>query len=152
MLEDYQNGRIYLPQLELQRFGLTEKQFGSILDGATWTAQKKPPKGMAEYDHYAFQNMVKEMKKFEGKFFKLVSHQLERCEIYYKNSMPLYRLIHRDSQRTFGLMWNYYHTLYQKICRNPWLVTGEKRVRLSLYRRIHLWFRWQWMPCRKLRQ
>lgn len=156
MLEDYQNGRIYLPQLELQRFGLTEKQFGSILDGTSWGAQKQPPKNLApknlaEYDHYAFQGKVREMGKFEEKFLKLVSHQLNRCEVYYENSKPLYHLIHRDSQRTFGLMWSYYHALYQKIRQNPWLVTQEKRVRLSLYRRIHLWTCWRWLPGQRLR-
>jgi len=151
MLEDYRNGRIYLPQSELQRFGLTEKQFGSILDGANWMAQKRPQKNMAEYDQYAFQDMVREMGKFEDKFLKLVSHQLERCGVYYANSMPLYRMIHRDSRRTFGLMWSYYNALHQRICRNPWLVTKEKRVRLSFYRRIRLLLRWRWMPRRKLR-
>ena len=151
MLEDYRNGRVYLPQSELQRFGLTEKQFGSILDGVDWAAQKKPPKNKKDYDHYAFRDIVREMEKCEDKFFKLVSHQLERCEVYYMNSMPLYRMIHRDSRRTFGLMWGYYHALYRKMYRNPWLVTQKKRIRLSLYRRFHLWFRWRFLLCRRLR-
>ena len=151
MLEDYRNGRVYLPQSELQRFGLTEKQFGSVLDGADWAAQKKPPKKGTTADSYAFQNMVREMEKFEEKFLKLVSHQLHRCEVYYENSMPLYHLIHRDSRRTFGLMWNCYYTLFRIIRRNPLLVTSANRVRLSSYHRLRLWFRWRWMPCRTLR-
>jgi len=151
MLEDYRNGRIYLPQSELQRFGLTDKQFGSILDGAAWAAQKRPPEKRETHDHYAFRDMIREMEKFEEKFLKLVSHQLNRCEVYYENSAPLYRLIHRDSRRTFGLMWSYYHALYRKICRNPWLVTKENRIRLSTYRKFRFWFRWRFLPCRKLR-
>ena len=152
MLEDYRNGRIYLPQSELQRFGLTEKQFGALVDGADWAAKKKPPKkGENSNDSYGFQNMIVEMEKFEEKFFRLMVHQLNRCEIYYENSIPLYRLIHRDSQRTFGMMWSRYYALYRNICRNPLLITRENRVRLSFHQRLWLWFRWHWMPCRHLR-
>jgi len=151
MLEDYRNGRIYLPQSELQRFGLTENQFGSILDGAAWAAEKKPPKNKEGYDPHAFRGKVEEMENFEEKFLKLVAHQLDRCEVYYDHSMPLYHLIHRDSRRTFGLMWSYYHALYRKIYRNPQLVTRENRIRLSFSRRLRLWLRWHFMPCRKLR-
>ena len=150
MLEDYQNGRVYLPQSELQRFGLTEKQLGSLLDGASWAAQKKPTRGET-HDGFAHRDMVKEMEKFEEKFLKLMSHQLNRCAVYYENSVPLYRMIHRDSRRTFGLMWSYYHTLYQKIRRNPWLVTKADRVRLSSGSRFGLWFRWRFLPRKKLR-
>jgi phytoene synthase len=151
MLEDYRNGRIYLPLSELQRFGLTEKQFGSLLDGADWAAQKKPPKKGTASDVYAYNNMIGEMERFEEKFLKLVTYQLDRCEIYYENSAPLYSLIHRDSRRTFGLMWSYYHALYRKMCRNPWLVTRVNRVRLSSFRRIRLLLRWRFLPRRKLR-
>ena len=151
MLEDYRNGRIYLPLAELKRAGLTDKQFGSLLNGTDWAAEKKPPKDKTGHDHYAFQDMVREMEKFEEKFLKLMSLQLNRCEVYYENSAPLYHMIHRDSQRTFGLMWSYYYALYRRMSQNPWLVTKENRVRLSLYQRLRLWFRWRFLWCRKLR-
>ena len=150
MGEDYRNGRIYLPQSELQRFGLTEKQFGSLLDGADWSAQKKPPKKETNYDPFAHQMMVSEMRKFEEKFRRLVDQQLRRCEVYYDNSLPLYDLIHRDSRRAFGLMWNYYYSLFQKIYRNPLLVTRQTRVRLSFGKKFSLWFDWRFVPHRKL--
>jgi phytoene synthase len=150
MLEDYHNGRIYLPQSELQRFGLTDKQFGSLLDGAAWAAQKKPDKGET-FDAYAHKNMLNEMEMFEAKFLKLVSHQLNRCEIYYENSLPLFNLIQRDSRRTFGLMWNYYYSLYRRMHWNPRLITKEDRIRLSSYQQFRLWFRWRFMPCRRLK-
>ena len=151
MLEDYQNGRVYLPQSELQRFGLTEKQFGSLLDGAAWAEQKVLPTTDEPHDRFAYRDMISEMGKFEEKFLKLMSYQLNRCEVYYENSTPLYRLIHRDSRQTFGLMWNYYHSLYRRISRNPWLVTKKERVRLPLFRRCHLWFSWRYLPHGKLR-
>jgi len=151
LLEDYRNGRVYLPQSELQRFGLTEKQFGSLLDGAGWAAQKRPPKQGEKINSYGFQDMVKEMEKFEAKFLKLIVHQLNRCEVYYENSVPLYHLINRDSRRTFGLMWSRYYALFRKICRNPLQITREKRVRLSPRQQFWLWLRWHWMPCLRLR-
>ena len=150
MLEDYQNGRIYLPQSELQRFGLTEKQFGSLLDGTRWAAQKKPPKTKDSFDHLAHKQMLEEMEKFEEKFRKLIAHQLHRCEVYYENSIPLYYLISQDSRRTFGLMWNYYYALLQTISRHPWKITEGTRVRLSPYRKFRLWSRWRFMPCFRL--
>jgi len=149
--EDYQNGRIYLPQSELQRFGLTGNQFGSLLDGQTWSAQKKPPKTKDSLDLFAHQQMVEEMEKFEEKFLELMTHQLHRCEVYYEHSLPLYHLISRDSRRAFGLMWNYYYALLQKIANNPWQVTKGKRVRLSSYRKFRLWSHWHLMPCFRLR-
>ena len=151
MLEDYQSGRIYLPQSELQRFGLTDKQFGSLLDGAGWAEQKKPPPNKKNRDAYAHQNMMREMENFEEKFLKLLSHQLQRCEIYYENSIPLFELIYWDSRRTFGLMWSYYYSLYRKIARNPMLITQATRVQLSPYRQLRLWFRWRFLPYRSPR-
>ena len=151
MLEDYRNGRIYLPVSELQRFGLTDKQLGSILDGAEWEAQRKPPKKGDANDLCMHQNKIKEMQDLEIKFLKLMTHQLRRCETYYENSIPLYHLIQRDSRRTFGLMWNYYYAIYRRINGNPWLVTKNTRVRPSHYRKFSLWLRWRCFPCRKLR-
>ena len=151
MQDDYRNGRIYLPQSELQRFGLTEKQFGYLLDGAGWATMKKPPKKEDVSEDYSHRNTLKEMEALEEKFLKLVSHQLNRCENYFESSLPLHHLVQRDSRRTFGLMWNYYYALYHRIGKNPWQITKGDRVRLPLYRQFRLWFRWRFMPCRKLR-
>jgi len=156
MLEDYRNGRIYLPHSELHRFGLTEKQFGAILDGAGWLAQKKSmktgaKKGEVHPGLFASNDIGDEMRNMESKFLKLIDQQLQRCEVYYEHSLPLYRLIHRDSRRAFGLMWNYYYSLFRKIRRKPLLVTREARVRLSVCKKSRLWFTWRFMPHRKLR-
>ena len=151
MGEDYRNGRIYLPQLEFQRFGLTEKQFGAILDGANWAAQKRSLKKGGHPGFFASRDTGGEMRKLETRFLKLVDQQLHRCEVYYENSLPLYYLIHRDSRRAFGLMWNYYYSLFRKIRRNPLLTTQEPRVRLSFSKKFRLWFTWRFMPHRKLR-
>ncbi|MDR0522181.1 MAG: squalene/phytoene synthase family protein [Planctomycetaceae bacterium] len=148
MLEDYNGGRIYLPQAELQRAGLTDKQFGSLLNRKEWNKQKIRQKGG---DSYAHQQMIQEMEKFENKFAALITNQLRRCEVYYANSEPLYRLIHRDSRRMFGLMWNSYYSIYQKMCRKPALLTSGNRIRLSSGKKFRLWLHWRLMPCFRLR-
>ena len=143
LLEDFRNGRIYLPLSELQRFGITENQFGALLDGAQWNAQKQPPKKGSEYDQFAFRDGIREMEKLEVQFRKLLAYQLDRCETYYANSLPLFDLINRDSRQAFGLMWGYYYALYRKILHNPLLVTREKRIRLSSFQKLRLWLRWR---------
>ena len=149
LLEDYRNGRIYLPQTELRRFGLTDEQFGSVLDGAQWHKQKTAQKGN-NHEQFTFKEMLREMGQVEENFAQLLTYQLERCEMYYENSLPLYDLIHGDSRRAFGLMWNYYYALYQKMVRQPLLVTGNSRIRLSSLKKLQLWCRWRFMLCRRL--
>jgi len=117
--EDYQNGRIYLPQSDLQHFGITHAHFDAMLDGL----QRAP----------------------NEQFAKLISYQLDRCKTYYDRSLPLFEFINRDSRRAFGLMWNYYYALYGKMVRDPLLVTQSVRVRLPAWQKIHLWLRWRFL-------
>ena len=149
LVEDDAQGRIYLPHSELQRFGLTEKQFGSLLDRKTWNEEKRRPKDLAEHQRYAFDEMVRRMEGFEDKFNRLLSHQFDRCEIYYTNSAPLYQLIRSDSRKVYGMMWSRYYALYRKLRSNPLRLTREK-VRLSAFQKLRLLLRWKLLPCRRL--
>lgn len=149
MAEDFQEGRIYLPLDELQRVGLTENQFGSLLDRTSWNEEKKKPKDPAQYDEYAHANMVRQMEAFEEKFEKLLLMQIHRCEIYYANAAPLYELIHRDSRRVFGMMWSRYYALFKKIRNRPLRVT-QGRVRLSFSQKLRILLRWKLFPRRHL--
>jgi len=126
--EDYRNGRIYLPQSDLAQFGLTPPQFGTLLGGTLL--------GGGEPDS----------QQFSRQFSQLLSYQLERGGRYYRESLPLYGMIHPDSRRTFGLMWHYYYSLYRKIVRRPLLVCGEARIRLSVIQKASLWLRWRFLP------
>lgn len=149
LLEDYRNDRIYLPQNELTRVGLTEKQFGSLLDRKSWNEQKKRPKDPTGYDQYAFDNMLRQMETFETKFDRLLAMQIERCEIYYTNAVPLYRLIERDSRRVYGMMWSRYRKIFEKIRRHPLRIT-RGRVRLSMMQKLRLFLRWKFLFPRQL--
>jgi phytoene synthase len=161
LAEDYGNNRIYLPQNELQRYGLTANQFGSLLDRKSWNEQKKKPidkigqqidhKKLSEYDQYAFHEMVRRMEEFEEKWNKLLQIQFERCEIYYTNAAPLYELISRDSRRVYGLMWNRYYSLFRKIQRKP-LQIVYGRVRLPFFQKLRLLLFWKFFPSKKLQR
>ncbi|MDR0609210.1 MAG: phytoene/squalene synthase family protein [Planctomycetaceae bacterium] len=147
LAEDYHNNRIYLPQNELHRYGLTVNQFGTLLDRKSWNEQKKKPKNLSDYDQYAFHEMIRRMENFEEKWSKLIQFQLERCEIYYTNAAPLYPLIQQDSRRVFGLMWNRYYKLFRKIQENPLQIVHGK-VQLTKFQKLRLLFRWKCLPAK----
>ena len=151
LAEDYGQGRIYLPLSELRRFGLTEKQFGSLLDQKTWQAEKMRPKDLTDAERYAFDEMVNRMGAFEEKFLRLLHHQFERCEIYYTNSAPLYELIRPESRKVYGMMWSRYYALFKKLRSKPYSLT-QGRVRLSTLRKLRLLLRWKLLPPKRLRQ
>jgi phytoene synthase len=149
--EDYQNNRIYLPQNELQRYGLTPKQFGDLLNRKTWNEQKIKPKKLTEYEQYAFHEMTRRMDEFEEKWNKLLQIQFERCEIYYANAAPLYQLITKDSRRVYGLMWNRYYNIFRKIQQKP-LQSLQKRVQLSTLQKLQLLTLWKFLPPKQLKK
>jgi phytoene/squalene synthetase len=151
LLEDHNNGRIYLPVEEITRCGLTVNQFGSVLHRKEWDAAKIPPKNLSQNQLYAFHHSMGEMELLEEKFLKLLRYELNRCEIYYEHSMPLFQLIHPDSRRMFGLMWNRYYMLFRKMVRNPWSVPLGRRIRLTSLQKMKLLFRWRFLPCFRLK-
>jgi phytoene synthase len=150
LVEDYHNNRIYLPQNELQRCGLTANQFGSLLDRKSWNEQKKKPTNLSNYDQYAFHEMIRRMEEFEQKWNKLIQIQLERCEIYYLNAAPLYQLIQPDSRRVYGLMWNRYYKLFRKIQNNPQQIVHGK-IQLSMFQKLRLLLRWKLLPAKRIK-
>ncbi|GHT15368.1 phytoene synthase [Planctomycetales bacterium] len=151
LLDDYNHGRIYLPQSEIKRYGLTPNQFGALVNRQQWNAQKVPPKNLSKNQRLAFQYSMQEAETFEDHFRKLLAYELERCDVYYENSLPLYKLIHRDSRRMFGMMWNRYYMLFRKMQRRPLMMTTGKGVHLSHLQKLRLYCHWRFMPCFRLR-
>ncbi|MDR2762471.1 MAG: squalene/phytoene synthase family protein [Planctomycetaceae bacterium] len=146
LTEDFKNGRLYLPTDEITRLGLTENQFGAMLNQNEWNAEKYKD----NQNDYIAANRLKEMEKLESKFDLVINKQLERCEIYYTNSAKLYQLINPQSRKTFGMMWNRYHTLFKKIQHNPKLILKNKKISLSNYQKIKLYLKWKLLPRFKL--
>ncbi len=116
LVEDFAQDRLYLPLSELQRFGLTEKQFGSLLDQKAWQAEKRRPKNLTTQDYYGFDEIIRQMEAFEDKFSRLLAFQFNRCEVYYMNSLPLYQIIQPESRRVFGMMWSRYQNCVPDRC------------------------------------
>lgn len=150
LVEDRMEGRIYLPQDEIKRAGLTDSQLRDMLDWESWNAMKKKPGDKNQFDSYAHADMIRQMDHFEEKLLALLQKQFERCEIYYMNSAPLYRMIGRDSRRVFGLMWSRYHKLYKKMRRRPRRLL-DGRVRLSSAQKLRMMLRWKLLPPRLLK-
>ena len=150
IVEDTQNDRFYLPQNELQRFGLTEKQFLEIFDRKSRDNKIRMPKGLSPIERFEYENLTRQLGEFERKLERFLLHQFERGEIYYTNAAPLYRLIEPDSRRVFGLMWTRYYTLFRKIRSNP-LKICRGRLSLSLLTKLRLLLRWRLLPCWRLK-
>lgn len=149
LFEDLSQGRVYLPQNEIRFSGLTVNQIKSILDRQSWLEQKRKPKDLPQAEQFGFNEMRNRMEDFEERFLKLMTRQLERCEIYYDNAAPLYGLIDPKCRKTFGIMWSSYYTLFQELRKYPF---GKgTRIRLSFAQRLKLLLRWKCLPCRRLK-
>jgi phytoene synthase len=128
ILEDNRNGRIYLPVDELNRFDFTPDSFSNFVTGKDndkYGKNKSPLPCPASKVNS------------ETNFINLLDLQLERCAQFYRNAVPLYKLISEDSRNVFAMMFMRYYTLFQKIRNNPSIVL-KKRVRLSLLEKITL--------------
>ncbi|MDR0392489.1 MAG: squalene/phytoene synthase family protein [Planctomycetaceae bacterium] len=150
MVEDFGNGRLYLPVEEITRFGLTENQFGLLLNRDAWNKEKLNARN-EEQDKFNLENHISNMAKLERKFDQVLGKQFERCEIYYENSAQLYKLIKPRSRKVFGMMWSRYYKLFKIMQSNPKLILRSKRVSLSKLQKLRLYLRWRLLPCFNLR-
>lgn len=156
VVADFKDGRLYFPVDEITRFGLTENQFGMLLDRKTWNAEKhnnndkdKDNENNKQND-YMLSERLGQMKKLEDKFAQVLNKQFERCDIYYTNSAQLYQLINPQCRKVFGMMWSRYHELFKIMQNKPDLILRKKRVALSRLRKLRLYLRWKLLPCFRL--
>lgn len=139
LAEDFAQGRLYLPTEELERVGLTENQFGALLDQKTWNAEKKKPKSRQESDLFAYRERIREMQLFEEKFERLFDAQINRTEGYFRTAGTLDKYLEHDGRRIFRRMFAAYHALFRKIAARPERVL-RGRVTLSLFDKGRLLF------------
>ncbi|MDR1479729.1 MAG: squalene/phytoene synthase family protein [Planctomycetaceae bacterium] len=150
LVEDFNVGRLYLSIDEITMCGLTENQFGALLDRNTWNAEKRSIAENNNKNNYTFSDQLGQMKKLEDKFDQVLNKQFERCDIYYANSAKLYKLIEPRSRKVFGMMWNRYHKLFKIMQKRPKLILQNKRISLSMFQKLRLYFRWKLLPCFRL--
>lgn len=100
--EDAALGRMYLPEEDLARFGLTVEDF--LHDGGPRVEQER----------------LRSLLEFEA----------QRAREYYQSGMELIPLIHRDSRPSLWVIINIYKRLLEKIAESGYNVLHQ-RVRLS---------------------
>jgi phytoene synthase len=150
LVEDFGNGRLYLPMDEITRAGLTENQFAALLDRNVWNKEKFSIRKNEQQEELMKADRGKQIEKLERKFDQVLSKQFERCDIYYTNSAQLYQLINPQCRKVFGMMWCRYYALFQIMRRNPKLILSGKRVTLSRLQKLKLYLRWKLFPCFRL--
>ncbi|MBL9121930.1 MAG: phytoene/squalene synthase family protein [Phycisphaerae bacterium] len=112
--EDFANGRVYLPQDELARHGLTPE---SLL---AW------PEGNPA--------MATRCRAF-------MEFQVRRAEALYQASEPLDRLIDADCRPTLWALTEIYHRLLHRIGRDPRRAIVGERVRVPTWEKLWIGFR-----------
>jgi phytoene synthase len=106
--EDFQNGRVYLPEEDLARFGLT------LTPGASQEPFPEPAQ--------------------QARFANLVAYEADRARQWYDRGLPLLATLDRRSAACTGAMAGIYRRLLERIARQPSSVlrgrqslpTGEK--------------------------
>jgi 15-cis-phytoene synthase len=83
-------------------------------------------------------------------FFKLMEMEIQRAEQFYREAAELFRSLHKDGLRIFGLMMATYHALLDAIRRRPAEVFN-RRIRVSGWRKLCLAARWAFLPVKTIR-
>jgi phytoene synthase len=78
-------------------------------------------------------------------FLRLMEMEIERAEQFYREAAALFRSLHKDGRRIFGLMMETYHALLETIRRHPADVF-TRRVRVGRLRKLWLVARWTLLP------
>ena len=81
-------------------------------------------------------------------FLKLMEMEIDRAEQFYREAGDLFRSLHKDGRRIFGLMMETYHALLEAIRRRPADVF-TRRIRVGRLRKLWLVARWTLLPVRE---
>ncbi len=112
--EDSQRNRIYLPEDELERFGI---------DTTKWLGLHNTPTVFA----------INELGDWRG----LLRLQIERTNAMYESGWQVANSISLDGQRMFSLMWHSYRQLLRTIEKAPELI-WQNRVALTKVQKVSL--------------
>ncbi len=75
----------------------------------------------------------------------MIGRQVERAKWYYQRSAPLDGMISRSGRPTLWAMTAIYHALLAKIGRSPHRIAGNRRLRLSSFRKGSIALRARWL-------
>ena len=148
LAEDMRAGRCYLPKIELQHAGLTERQLLDLIEYESGNDKQKAADRSPE-EHFAANEFQSQLETFYGKYDKLMERELDRIETHFLVAGRLYDSIEKDARRSFGVIWDTYFRLYKKMRRNPRKIMS-KNFRLGFYEKMMMYFRWKFFPPRHL--
>ena len=140
--------RFYIPQSEIQRAGITEKQILGLIEYETGGKRVKVKK--ADQDTFGESEFQSQLEAFYTKYDRLIEKELDRIETNFLIAADLYEIVNKDARRSFGTVWDVYYRLYKKMRSNPRKILS-KRVRLNFFDKLRLFFRWRFFPPRHLR-
>jgi len=143
-----ERGRSYFPQSELRSAGLTERQLLDLIEYETCGKKVKPVESN-ELDIYAKNELQLQAEAFFTKYDRFIEKQLNRIETNFLIAADLYPIIPKDARRAFGMIWDTYYRLYNKIRSNPRKILSQ-RVRLGFFEKLRLFFRWRFFPPKRL--
>ena len=128
-----ERNRCYFPQSELRLAGITEEQLIDLIEYET--GDKLTRKNVAEEDF--------------AKYDRFIERQLDRIEANFLMAADLYPKVNQDARRSFGMIWDTYYRLYQKIRRHPRKILSQ-RIRLGTFEKLRLFCRWKIFLPKKL--
>ena len=105
--EDAQMGRVYLPEEDILRFGLTPEEF--MVNGG------------ASLEH--------------ARLWPLLEFEAQRARELYRAADELFPLLHHDSRPAFWVMTTIYRRLLEKIAKQQYNVL-KGRIRLSYFEKL----------------
>ena len=145
---DLCSGRCYLPQIELQHVGFTERQLLDLVEYESGNNKRKSGSRSPE-EHFAASEFESQLETFYNRYDKLIEKELDRIETHFLVAGGLYSHIEKDARRSFGIIWDTYYRLYKKMRRNPRKIMSKK-FRLGLFDKTMLYLRWKFFPPRHL--
>jgi len=83
----------------------------------------------------------------DERFDRLILRQAERAQQFYRQAAELWDYLDKPGQRIFGIMYQTYRRLLERIVQNPRIILVE-RVRLSHWEKLVLALRWTLWPSR----
>ena len=139
-----EQNRFYIPQSELRSAGITERQLLDLMEYEI-SAKTAKRKKNSPIDMFVENDFQLRLEALYIRYDRFIDKQLDRIETNFLVSADLYPIIHRAARRSFGMIWDTYYRLYQKMRRNPRKILSE-RVRLGFFTKLYPFFRWTFFP------
>ncbi|MBV9496000.1 MAG: phytoene/squalene synthase family protein [Acidobacteria bacterium] len=129
--DDLQRDRVYLPQEELRRFGVSERELFEGSGHGPLRLSAKPSRGSASSPTLARATTSGNVLSSENERVQaLIEFQIARAEQYFRDAEPLLKELSFDARFPVLLMGGVYATVLAKLRKDP-LAAVRERLRLT---------------------